>query len=277
MKNLISIIFILTQVFFSCSNKQKINKNEIGNIETKEFQTFLDDANVNGVILIYDSKKNKYYSNNFDEAKSSNLPASTFKISNSIIGLEAGILKNEKSVFKWGGERRAFAIWEKDLTLKEAFQRSCVPCYQELARKIGVERMNNYLQQLQFGKMEVNNATIDNFWLTGNSKITPFEQIDFLKRLYNNKLPISKSSAQIVKNIMRIDSAEDYILSGKTGLAVNNEKEVGWFVGYTEVKENVFYFATKIVPGSTISRNEFIPIRQKVTILALKKLNIINE
>jgi len=272
------IFFCLIATFLSCAQgkEKKINNNSIQNIEKKELQTILDSSKVNGVILIFDFQQKKYYSNNFLKAKNSVLPASTFKIPNSIIGLETGILKDEQTVFKWDGNKRAFSIWEKDLSLKEAFQKSCVPCYQELARKIGAKRMNNNLEKLKFGKMDVNNENIDNFWLTGNSKINPFQQIDFLNRLYNKQLPISNQTSETLKKIMRIEQNDNYILSGKTGLAISEEKETGWFVGYIEKGEKTFYFATKIIPNEDdMQRNKFSSLRKEVTISALKELKII--
>lgn len=270
MKNVIYIVAFLLIILSSCSKKQK----EGNKVVVKSFQAILDSANVSGTILVFDTEKNTYYSNDFKEAKSAYLPASTFKIPNSIIGLEEGILKNENSVFKWNGEQRFLDSWEKDLTLKEAFQKSCVPCYQELARKIGVKKMNNQLKKLKFGKMDVHKNTIDNFWLVGKSQISPMEQINFLRRFYNEQLPIKIATFKIVKSILKITSTNNYILSGKTGLAVTEKIEVGWFVGYVEIGKNIVYFATKIKNIKEIDRSKFIEVRKKVTDLALKKLKI---
>ncbi len=261
---------ILLLVFASCksipNNKKSIKE------ESKVIQELLNNSGVVGTVLIYDSNKNKYYSNSFNEAKKSAIPASTYKIPHTIIGLETGQLKNEETIFKWDGKKRAFKAWEQDLTLKQGFQKSCVPCYQELARKIGVKRMKNYLNTLNFGRMDCKNKTIDSFWLKGKSKINAFEQIYFLKRLYKQELNISKSTHNIVKNILIIENKEDYVLSGKTGLANN----IGWFVGYLEKEENTFFFATKISPqGTNISTRKFAALRKFVTIEAFKKLNII--
>ncbi|QTD37252.1 class D beta-lactamase [Polaribacter batillariae] len=276
MKKILFILFI-SVLIFSCSKKQKVKNVELKYVKNKELESILKNNNLEGAILIYDAKQKKYYSNNFVKAKEAYLPASTFKIPNTIIGLETGFIKNEQFIFKWNGESRAMSIWEKDLSLKEAFQSSCVPCYQELARSIGVEKMNKYLQKLSFGDMDVNSETIDSFWLLGNSKITPFQQIDFLTRLYNNKLPVSKSTSEIVKNILKIDVFKKYILRGKTGLAINEEKDAGWFVGYVEINKSVYYFATIITPKEEMIRRDFIPLRKEISMLALKELEIIDE
>ncbi len=264
------IISLALLIFVSCENIQ--NKDPI-NKESQLLQSLLDKSAVYGTILIYDSNKNIYYSNNFNEAKRSSIPASTYKIPHTIIGLETGELKDEKTVFKWNGEKRNFKIWEQDLTLKQAFQKSCVPCYQELARRIGAKRMKAYLEKLSFGRMCFNDKTIDNFWLTGKSEINPLEQIDFLKRLYNKKLNISESTHKTIKNILIIEEKKNYSLSGKTGFANN----IGWFVGYLEKEENTFYFATRISQqeANNMSTKKFLSIRKSVTIEALQNLGII--
>jgi beta-lactamase class D len=261
----------------SCKQKQKSDEHFEKRIESSELQTILDSLNVNGAILIFDFNKNSYYANNFQLAEKNSIPASTFKIPNSVIGLETGILQDEKTVFKWNGEKRAFPNWEKDLTLKEAFQSSCVPCYQELAKKIGIERMNDYLAKLNFGEMVVTDETLANFWLIGSSKISPFQQIDFLKRLYTKELPISESTNKTVIEILKIEENINFTLSGKTGLAVHLTNDIGWFVGYLEKNKEVFYFATNISPNdSNMDRNEFLSIRKTATLLALKEMKFID-
>ena len=86
---------------------------------------------------------------------------------------------------------RRLKVWEQDLTFKQAFHYSCVPCYQEVARKIGATRMNVWLNKLDYGQMHVDTTNIDVFWLEGDSQINQYQQIDFLKRLYRSELLIS--------------------------------------------------------------------------------------
>jgi len=128
--------------FFSCSNEQETensnsNKQTLTRINSPAFQTILDTADLKGAILIFDSKDKKYYSNDFSWAEKGQLPASTFKIPNSMIALETGVVANDSTLFMWDGKKRAFKIWEQDLIFRNAFKYSCVPCYQEVARGIG--------------------------------------------------------------------------------------------------------------------------------------------
>ena len=273
-------IFTFLILLFSCKeNKnapEKIIEEPIEQqIIKPEFQTIIDSANVTGSILIYDSLKNTYYSNDFDWAKKGNLPASTFKIANSIIALETGVVKNDSTFFKWDGKRRAMRAWERDFIFKDAFHFSCVPCYQEIAIKIGVKRMNNYLAKLDYGNMKVDSTNIDLFWLEGESRINQFQQIDFLKRLYQSELPISERTETIMKRIMIIEDNTNYKLSGKTGWSIRNGNNNGWFVGYVENQGKTYFFATNVEPKQQFDMDMFPMIRKDVTFKAFEEMKII--
>ena len=222
MKNILFVVFISMIFLFVCCNTTT-NKNII-ETEISDFDKILDSFQVNGSILIYDNDKNTFYSNDFDWAKNGKLPASTFKIPNSIIAVELGIIENDTTILKWNGEQRKMDIWEKDLSFKDAFRISCVPCYQEIARKIGTIKMKEYLEKFEYKNMIFDSLTIDNFWLEGNSKISQKQQIDFLRKFYFSKFPISDRTIKIVKNIMEIERTENNILSGKTPLSSIEEK-----------------------------------------------------
>lgn len=274
-------IYILSIVIlvFSCTNKKtNSDKNQSTEIEREavvsEFQTYIDSADVKGSILIYDLKDDKYYSNNFNWAKNGNLPASTFKITNSIIALETGVVENDSTLFKWNGEERRLRIWERDMIFKEAFHYSCVPCYQEVARKIGVKRMNEYLDKLDYGKMKVDTTNIDMFWLEGESQINQYQQIEFLKRFYNSELPISQRTEEIMKKMMVIEEGENYKISGKTGWSIRNGNNNGWFVGFVETNENTYFFATNIEPNQRFNMDMFPMIRKELTFKALEQMEI---
>jgi beta-lactamase class D len=272
-------LFMLISLNVSCQSKNKDTKTgpkkeaiKDTEVVVSQFGKILDSLKVKGSILIYDINKKTYYSNDFAWAKRGNLPASTFKIPNSIIGLETGVVKSDSTIFKWNGEKRWMKAWEQDLTLKQAFRVSCVPCYQEIARKVGVKRMKAYLKKLNYNTMVFDTLTIDNFWLEGKSRISQMQQVDFLKRLYFSELPISKRTELIMKDIMEVERKEDYVLRGKTGLSVENEKRNGWFVGYLENKNGVYFFATNIEPTKETNKDDFIAIRLNATKEALKNL-----
>ena len=253
------------------NEEQSANKNII----PPEFQSIIDSSDVKGSILIYDLNKDIYYSNDFEWSNKGNLPASTFKIANSIIGLETGVIENDSVIFKWDGEKKWLKNWEQDLILRDAFQFSCVHCYQEVARKVGSKRMNDYVSKLNYGNLEIDSTNIDKFWLEGESRISQMQQIDFLKRLYNFELPISKRTESIMRNIMLIEETDQYKLSGKSGLSNNNGEYNGWFVGFVEFKNNTYLFATNLEPKKEFDFDSFIKKRLDLTLLGLRKLNVL--
>ena len=283
MKKLLILGFCV--LCFSCQRTvKKLSEPEETNMvsETKDtliqkeaFQKIIDSVHLKGAILLYDKKKDTYYSNDFLWAKTGQLPASTFKIPNSIIGLETKEVADQHTIFKWNGEKRFFKSWEADLTLHQAFQRSCVPCYQEVARKVGVKRMNAYIAKFEYGNIKVDSVNLDNFWLQGNARISQFQQINFLKRFQQETLSISQRTFKIVKEIMILKQTEKYVLRGKTGWSIEGEHHNGWFVGYVESGDQVFFFATNVEPTSKdFDQKAFQKNRKVITYEALKELGV---
>ncbi len=252
-------------------------KNSKNRVLRPTFQSIIDSANIKGAILIYNLQEDLYFSNDFKWSESGKLPASTFKIVNSIIALETGVVESERKVFKWDGEKRALKNWEQDLMLRDAFHFSCVPCYQEIAREIGANQMLKYLDVLNYGEMKVDSNNIDIFWLEGDSRISQFQQIDFLKRFYQSELPISERTEKIMKNLMVVEENDDFRLLGKTGWSIRNGNNNGWFVGYIESNNNAYFFATNIVPTKGFNMKLFPMIRKAITYKAFQQMKIIQE
>ncbi|MFT5885714.1 MAG: beta-lactamase class D [Arcticibacterium sp.] len=171
-------------------------------------------------------------------------------------------------MFYWDGEPKFLKSWEQDMNFYQAYQRSCVPYYQEIARKTGVEKMKATLSKIGYPGMVFNSKNIDQFWLEGDSKISQFEQIDFLRRLADKELPLSEKTYGIMRHIMLLKETEDYKLYGKTGWAVNGGDNIGWFVGYAVTKENTYFMATNIEPIDHFDMSQFGKIRLEVTLKA---------
>ncbi len=240
-----------------------------------DLQSIFDSVSVKGAVLIFDPQKNICISNDFERSRQGFLPASTFKIPNSIIALETGVVSNDSTLFYWNGEKRRLPSWEKDLTFREAFHASCVPCYQEVARKIGVARMRHFLDEFQYGEMKVDSFSIDKFWLEGTSTISQQQQIDFLYKFYQRRLTLQKNTYNIMSRMLVIDDNDQYKISGKTGWAIRERNNTGWFVGYIEKENEVYFFATIVEPNTTFNMDFFPVIRSEITLKALKQLNII--
>ena len=210
-----------------------------------DFSKHFEDLGIEGSILIYDLNQDRIYQHNPERNGTPFLPASTFKIPNSLIALETGVIENDVSVLTWDGIARDYADWNRDLNIRRAFSVSAVWFYQVLARRVGHERMQDWVTHIGYGNQTIGHAEdIDTFWLNGDLRITPQEQIQFLQRLYSNDLPFSEGTIATVKDIMVVEQTPDYTIRAKTGWAI--VAEVGWYVGYVEQNENVYFFATNI-------------------------------
>jgi beta-lactamase class D len=164
------------------------------------------------------------------------LPASTFKIANSLIALETGVVEDpDKDIFKWDGVVRPIEAWNKDHTMRSAIAASAVPVYQEIARRIGPERMLKFLDLFDYGNRNIGGG-IDQFWLTGELRINPVQQVDFVDRLRRGVLPVGKRSQELVRDILPVTKVGDAIIRAKSGLlgAEQGKPSLGWMVGWAE-------------------------------------------
>ena len=192
--------------------------------------------NSNGEITVYNMK--------LDTQRVS--PASTFKIVNSLIGLETGKITDEKMVIKWDSVKRLNEDWNRDLTMEQAFKVSSVPYYQEVARRIGRNIMQSWVDTLEYGNKTIS-GPIDSFWLDNTLKISPDEQLGLVKRLYFDKLPFQKRTQQIVRNVMLQEDNTLYKFSYKTGWGSDEKQNaIGWMVGWIEENLHVYFFVTLI-------------------------------
>jgi beta-lactamase class D len=176
------------------------------------------------------------------------LPASTFKIPNSLIALETGVVGDpDKDIFKWDGVQRSIEAWNQDHTLRSAIAASAVPVYQEIARRIGPERMQKYVDLFEYGNRNIGGG-IDQFWLTGDMRIDPIQQIDFVDRLRRGVLPVAKRSQDMVRDILPVTNAGDATIRAKTGLlgAELGKPSLGWVVGWAEKGTAQTVFALNI-------------------------------
>ena len=127
------------------------------------------------------------------------IPASTFKVPHALIALELSVLEDSESAMPWDGQERAIPEWNRDHTLRSAMQVSCVPCFQAVARRIGPARMQDWLVRLDYGNRAISGG-IDRFWLTGGLRVSPLEQINFLRRLDQGTLPVKPKSLDVVRD-----------------------------------------------------------------------------
>lgn len=214
-----------------------------GYAERPDLGRFFDAAGVNGTFVLLNLQTDEMTIVYPGRALRRYVPASTFKITNSLIALETGAVADADEVLPYGGEPQPFPAWEKDMSMREAIRASNVPVYQEVARRIGLERMRAMLARLGYGNADPGDV-VDRFWLDGPLAISAVEEARFVAALATNALPLSNRSQALVREILLMEEIDGAKFYGKTGWAFDEEKPgIGWFVGWVERDGRIFSFA----------------------------------
>lgn len=236
----------------------------------EELSKLFSDRGVKGAIVISSLDGSTSYVHNDSRAKQRFLPASTFKIYNTLIALDTGAIKDEKEVIKWDGVDRGWDAWNRDQTLETALPVSCVWFYQELAKRVGMESYLKHLREIKYGNQKTG-PELTTFWLDGDIRISPVEQVEMLKRVYKNDLPYKKAHLQLLKKLLLVKQTPEYTMRAKTGWALRVRPQIGWYVGWVETKGMAWFFAVNI----EIQDKKQAAYRKEIAIEALKIKGII--
>ncbi|ULQ56954.1 penicillin binding protein transpeptidase domain-containing protein [Flavihumibacter rivuli] len=244
-----------------------------------DWKNYFESCLCDGAVVIYDAIGNHWILSDTVGTKVEVLPASTFKIINLLIALETGTIADENEVVKWPGSTDTVKYGYRpdiyhDMSVKEAFQVSAGWVFVELAKKIGKETYKKYLTQCHYGNLDLSNKD-DDFWNFGAFGISPINQVSFVKNLYYENLPFRTRNMQIVKKVMLTESQENYTISAKTGWTRDKGINTGWWVGFLENKEGVYFFATRLLQDRKINSTNFGSCRKDITKAILKNLEII--
>lgn len=199
-----------------------------------------------GSFVMFNMKDSKYKIYNKTKSETRISPYSTFKIIIALTGLEHGIVENNNTKIKWNGYVYPIEPWNKDHTLSSAMQYSVNWYFEKVSNNIGMETFKEDIDKIKYGNKDLSGG-ITKFWNQSSLKISPIEQVDMLKKIYNYEVPFSRKNIDIVKDTIKISHRENTILSGKTGSGIINNKSInGWFIGYLEKNDNVYFFAVNI-------------------------------
>ena len=225
--------------FMACSSNNVTEDNSL--------KKYFDSTHVNGCFGMFDNGTGEFNIYNLKRFRDSSFtPASTFKIVNSLIGIQTGVISNENMVIKWDSVKRSREEWNKDLTMEQAFKVSSVPYFQEVARRIGRDTMKKWIDSLGYGNKNIS-GPIDSFWLNNHLKITPDEELGLVKKLYFNQLPFYDRTQKIVQKVMLQEDNTNYKLCYKTGWGqTENGHDIGWIVGWIEENKHPYFFVLNI-------------------------------
>jgi len=249
------LCFLVWLSFLGCSPNNVTVDNSL--------EKYFKDNNVQGCFGLFNNGNGQFTIYNLSRYSDSvYLPASTFKIVNSLIGLQTGVIDNTQMIIKWDSIVRSVPEWNKDLTMYEAFRVSAVPYFQEVARRIGKEKMQFWLDTLHYGTTKIK-TRIDTFWLDNSLKITPDEELGLIKKLYFDQLPFFRPYQDTVKKLMLFEDKPAYRLSYKTGWGQKeNGNHLGWMVGWIEENDHPYFFVLNLESGD---KNFDMPtIRMKI-------------
>src|SRR5438093_6487516 len=204
-------------------------------------------AGYDACFVLYDAREVRTRRVDAAECRRALSPCSTFKIFNSLAGLQSGVLKDEHTIFAWDHTPQPLPTWEKDHTLATAVRDSVVWYFRRVAAGVGEKAMQGYLDAVGYGNRDISGG-LTRFWLGSSLKISPDEQVAFLRRLYRDDLPFDRRNIEIVKKILVQDETDGVVFSGKTGSCdAGGDNQVGWFVGRHASPTKEYIFATRIV------------------------------
>ena len=234
--------------YFKKAEKKPAIKAKDNPYENVDLSHFLE--GIDGTFVFYDLRRQIEIVEYPDRSKLRFTPCSTFKIPNTLIALEAGTATGPLMEMKWDEKKHPKEPWwdtvlkpmnihwDRDHTLRSAFQHSCVWFFRELARKTGRETMQSFLNKFDYGNKDISGG-IDLFWIESTLKISAVEQVAFLKKLVQNTLPIGEKTRADALEVFEREKKENSVLYAKTG----GGDGIGWFVGFIESGKDNYIFA----------------------------------
>lgn len=230
---------------------------------------------INGCAVIYSPVQEEYSFFNEDMCRQEESPYSTFKIISALSGLQNGIIVDESSTMGYDGTDYGNLEWNEDLTLEEAFQKSCIWYFRKVIDSIGKDKIQEELNRLQYGNCNISEwngsninpmEMLNGFWLDSSLKISPLEQVEVLQRIFEGKSDYDSYNIEILKRIMLVDQSDTQEIYGKTGTSGNGK---AWFVGFSESNEERKYFA--IYLNDSEQREQVSGIKAKEIALEIMK------
>ncbi|WP_105617253.1 BlaR1 family beta-lactam sensor/signal transducer [Vallitalea okinawensis] len=215
-----------------------------GEVFEEDLEVYFD--GYDGSFIMLNLGKDQYHIYNEEKSVTRISPYSTYKYLIALMGLEAGVLRENDTLLGWDGTVYPFNEWNNDHTLASAMTYSVNWYFEEAASRVGKEKITLYMDKIDYGNNDISGGIRD-YWNYSSLTISPLEQVEVLKEFYTYKIPFTKHNIDAVKEVLKISEQKGYSLSGKTGtLMMNNQETCGWFIGYVEMDDATYIFATNI-------------------------------
>ncbi len=238
------------------------------NISYVDFSAYFGEYE--GSFVLYDSGYDSWSIHDIDHATLRVAPDSTYKIYDALFGLEEGIITPEDSFIAWNGESYPFEAWNADQTLQSAMNSSVNWYFQAVDEQLGVSDVYSYIQEIGYGNENMS-GDFSTYWMESSLEISPIEQVELLTKLQNNSFGFIPENINAVKDAICLSSSDNGTLYGKTGTGrVDGQDINGWFVGYIEIADNTYFFATNIGADSNAAGSN----ATEITMSILSDMNI---
>ena len=199
--------------------------------------------------MIYDGYSNVYSYYDKEKCETEVSPLSTFKIISALAGLENDVLENGAYTMGYSGVEYPVDAWNSDLTLKEAFETSCVWYFRQVVDIVGQEAVHTMLEEIQYGNCDLSKwdgsginplPELNGFWLESSLEISPKQQVVMLNYIFGSENHYNDENLEELKSIMYIADLDNGRLYGKTGSGTGGN---AWFVGFMEESDKWICFA----------------------------------
>lgn len=211
-------------------------------------------AESRGCFLLYEMKTNSFRKVVGEEiCRERFVASSTFKVPLAVMAFDFGALRDEKQVLKWDGKVDSRKEVNRDHDARTWMRDSVVWFSQRLTPKIGLKKIEKYLHDFKYGNEDMTGG-LQEAWLVSPAlpepslRVSAYEQIEFLKKLWRDELPVSKRAMRLARKITYLETSPGgFLLNGKTGsnfFDPERTKHLGWFVGHLEKEGREYLFAT---------------------------------
>ena len=223
-----------------------------------------------GGVFLLDGESGEFFATNEQWLVRAAIPASTFKVFSSLALLESGVAASTDQIIRLPKYRSRREEINRDLDLANAFALSALPHYQHLGREIGATKMQSYLNNADYGNRSMGGG-VDHFWIAGDMRITPRQQLEFLRGLYGSELPFRDNVMAQVRQIMQRTERGGNVF-GNTGWATSAEGlHTGWSIGWlARDRKEPLYFATLL--QTTEPGDRFLDVRLLLSLEALDQV-----
>lgn len=248
------LILLVLNIFTSCS----VNKAKIDN----DIKSYFDQKSLEGCFTMLDNSSGEItvYNMSMDTIRYS--PGATFDILHTLIALQTGAVINENTPFHTNDTS---TLDTNKLTIKDAFKQKSDSVFAKIYTKIGKAAMQNWLDSIAYGNKKIG-TSVASFWNNNTLKISPDEQLGFMKKLYFDQLPFRKSVQLSVREMMLQEDNSAYKFSYRTGNAFDEQLHpVEWLIGWIEENRHVYFLSAFVkYPNASNHPEEALPVTKKI-------------